>query len=198
MKKIGCLVAAGVVVIVFGFAAWGAGTYNRLVAQSVATDSAWANVESAYQRRMDLIPNLVETVKGSANFEQTTLQSVVEARAQATRIVLTPELLNDPGQFRQFQESQRALGQSLGRLLATVEAYPDLKASRAFLELQSQLESTENRINVERRRFNEAVAAYNTAVRRFPATLIARWFAFGPKAFFDADPGAEEAPRVKF
>lgn len=198
MKKIGCVVALGVGIVVVALVGWGAGIYNRLVTQSVAVDSAWANVESAYQRRMDLIPNLVETVKGSASFEKTTLAQVVEARARATQIVLTPELANDPAKFRQFQESQRALGGALGRLLATVEAYPDLKASQSFLELQSQLESTENRINVERRRFNEAVGTFNAAVRRFPATILAGWFGFGPKAFFDADAGAEKAPQVKF
>jgi LemA protein len=198
MKKIGCIAAVAIALVIGAVIAWGAGIYNRLVTQSVAVDSAWANVESAYQRRMDLIPNLVETVKGSANFEQTTLQQVVEARARATQIVLTPELLNDPAKFQQFQQSQQALSGALGRLLATVEAYPDLKASQAFLELQSQLESTENRINVERRRFNEAVAAYNTAVRRFPATILAGWFGFDPKAFFESDEGASAAPKVKF
>lgn len=198
MKKIGCIVALGIGIVGLALVGWGAGVYNRLVTQSVAVDGAWANVESAYQRRMDLIPNLVETVKGSASFEQTTLSQVVEARAKATQIVLTPELANDPERFRQFQESQRALSGALGRLLATVEAYPDLKASQSFLELQSQLESTENRINVERRRFNEAVGAYNTAVKRFPAAMIAGMFGFGAKAFFEADSGAEAAPKVKF
>ena len=197
-KKMGCIVAAGVVVLALVLFAMGTATYNRLVKESVATDNAWANVESAYQRRMDLIPNLVETVKGSAAFEQSTLQQVIDARARASQIVLTPELVNDPAKFRQFQESQQALSGALSRLLATVEAYPDLKASQAFLELQSQLESTENRINVERRRFNETVQSYNVAVRRFPASLIAGWLGFKPKAFFEADAGAETAPKVKF
>jgi len=200
MKKwIGCGVVALVLgVIGLAVLSWVWSGYNRIVAADVKVGAAWANVESAYQRRMDLIPNLVETVKGAAAFERSTLEAVVQARARASQIVLTPEILGDADRFREFQEAQGQLTGALSRLLATVEAYPDLKTSRNFLELQSQIEGTENRINVERRRLNEAVAAYAMTIRTFPGNLLASLFGFGPKEFFRSDPGAEKAPSVAF
>jgi LemA protein len=161
-------------------------------------DTAWSQVQNVYQRRMDLIPNLVETVKGAANFEKSTFTEVTEARAKASQMVLTPEVLNDPVRFRQFQQAQGELSGAISRLLVTVENYPQLTASQNFRELQSQLEGAENRIAVERRRFNETVQAYNTAIRVFPASMLAGLFGFQPKAFFEAEPGAEKAPKVKF
>jgi LemA protein len=164
----------------------------------VAVDAAWSQVENVYQRRLDLIPNLVETVKGAANFEKSTLQAVIEARAKATQMVVSPEVLNDPARFRQFQQVQGELSSALSRLMAVAEAYPDLKANRNYLELQSQLEGTENRIAQERQRFNVAVQAYNTSIRVFPSSLVAKFRGFGAKEFFRADTGAEKAPQVKF
>ncbi|HEX6850547.1 MAG TPA: LemA family protein [Candidatus Polarisedimenticolaceae bacterium] len=200
MKRVlGCgvfgLVFAVVVIAVLG---WGIAAYNRIVRQDVAVAQSWSQVESAYQRRLDLIPNLVETVKGAANFERSTLDAVVAARARATQIVLSPEIVNDPAKFREFQQVQGALGSALSRLIATVEAYPELKATANFGTLQEQIEGTENRINVERRRFNEAVGTYNAAIRVFPGSLVAGLFGFGAKAFFESDSGAEKAPQVKF
>lgn len=200
MKRVlGCgmfgLVFAVVVLAVVG---WGIASYNRLVRQDVAVAQAWSQVESAYQRRLDLIPNLVETVKGAANFERSTLDAVVAARARATQMVLSPEIVNDPAKLREFQQVQGELGGALARLIATVEAYPELKATSNFSTLQEQIEGTENRINVERRRFNDAVGAYNAAIRVFPGSLVANLFGFGAKAFFESDAGAEKAPQVKF
>jgi len=196
--RVGCIVLVVVALIAGGALFWGIGVNNTLVKKQVAVDGAWSNVENVYQRRADLIPNLVETVKGVANFEKSTLTAVVEARAKATQIVLSPEVVNDPAKFRQFQAAQGELSAALGRLLAVAENYPELKANQNFLELQSQLEGTENRIAVERRRFNETVQDYNTAVRVFPASLVASMRGFTPKAFFEADQGAEKAPPVKF
>ncbi|MBZ5637464.1 MAG: LemA family protein [Acidobacteriia bacterium] len=196
---IGCGVAALVLlVIVLSVVGWGVGVYNGLVRSQVTVDTAWSQVQNVYQRRMDLIPNLVETVKGAANFEKSTFTEVTEARAKASQMVLTPELLNDPARFRQFQQAQGELSGAISRLLVTVENYPQLTASQNFRELQSQLEGAENRIAVERRRFNETVQAYNTAIRVFPASMLAGLFGFQPKAFFEAEPGAEKAPKVKF
>ncbi len=196
---IGCAVVALVLlVIVLGVVGWGIGVYNGLVRQQVAVDTAWSQVQNVYQRRMDLIPNLVETVKGAANFEKSTFTEVTEARARASQMNLSPEILNDPARFRQFQQAQGELSGALSRLLVTVENYPQLTASQNFRELQSQLEGTENRIAVERRRFNETVQSYNTALRVFPGSIVAGLFHFGPKAFFEAEAGAEKAPKVKF
>jgi LemA protein len=196
--RLGCIVLGVVVLVLGGLVLWGVGAYNGLVRKQVAVDGAWANVENVYQRRADLIPNLVETVKGVANFEKSTLTAVVEARAKATQIVLSPEVVNDPAKFRQFQAAQGELSSALARLLAVAESYPELKANQNFLELQSQLEGTENRIAVERRRFNEVVQEYSTAIRVFPASIVAKLAGFVPKAFFEADAGAEKAPAVKF
>jgi len=196
---IGCAVVALVLlVIVLGVVGWGIGVYNGLVSRQVAVDTAWSQVQNVYQRRMDLIPNLVETVKGAANFEKSTFTEVTEARAKASRMTLSPEILNDPARFRQFQQAQGELSGALSRLLVTVENYPQLTATQNFRELQSQLEGAENRIAVERRRFNETVQGYNTAIRVFPGSLVAGFFRFTPKAFFEAEPGAEKAPQVKF
>lgn len=159
--------------------------------------SKWSQVENAYQRRADLIPNLVTTVKGAANFEKETLTQVVEARAKATSVHIDADNLT-PENIAQFQAAQGALGQSLGRLLATVEAYPDIKANQNFLELQAQLEGTENRISVERRAFNEATQQYNSQIRKFPNNIMAGIFGFKEKGYFKADAGANEAPKVEF
>jgi LemA protein len=197
-RMIGCGVLAVVLLVIGGLFFWGVGHYNSLTRKQVAVDSAWAQVENVYQRRLDLIPNLVETVKGAANFERGTLEAVIEARAKATQTVISPEVLNDPAKFQQFQRVQGELSGALARLMAVAEAYPDLKANRNFLELQSQLEGTENRIAQERMRFNSTVQDYNTAIRIFPGSLVARLMGFTAKQFFQADPGAEKAPQVKF
>jgi LemA protein len=197
-RMIGCGVLAVVALVIGGIFFWCVGNYNALTRKQVAVDSAWAQVENVYQRRLDLIPNLVETVKGAANFERGTLEAVIEARSKATQTVISPEVLNDPAKFRQFQQVQGELSGALSRLMAVAEAYPDLKANRNFLELQSQLEGTENRISQERMRFNSTVQEYNTAIRIFPASLVARLMGFSAKQFFQADPGAEKPPQVKF
>ncbi len=200
MKRLlGCGVVAVVAgLIVLGVLLWGVGVYNNLTRKEVQVDSAWSEVENNYQRRMDLIPNLVNTVKGAADFERGTLQSVVEARARATQVVMGPEILNDPQKFAQFQKVQGELSGALSRLLAVAENYPQLKANQNYLDLQNQLEGTENRIAVARRRFNDSVADYNTAVKLFPASALAGFFGKAPKAFFQAESGAEKPPAVKF
>lgn len=179
---------------------WFVRTRNQLVTLDEQVKTAWSQVENVYQRRLDLIPNLVATVKGVANFEQETLQKVVEARSQATQI--TPQALqgaiNDPQAFEKFQAAQGALSSALSRLLVVVERYPELKANQNFLELQAQLEGTENRIAVERRRFNEVAQGYNTAVRRFPESLVASLSGFAARPYFQADAGASQAPKVDF
>jgi LemA protein len=201
MKNLGCLGLVGVLVLVAIVAALsGTGVYNGLVNQQQQVDAQWANVQGAYQRRADLVPNLVATVKGSANFEQKTLEDVVKARAQATSVQLTPAMLSDPQALQRFQQAQDQLGGALGRLLAVSERYPDLKSTTAFRDLMTQLEGTENRINVERRNYNEAAQAYNTRIRQVPAAWyigLLRWN-FPPKAYFQAQPGSEAAPKVDF
>ena len=198
-RMLGCgIVALVLVVIVGAVLAWGIGISNDLVRRQVAVDGAWSQVENVYQRRADLIPNLVETVKGASNFEKSTLQAVIDARAKATQMVVTPEVLNDPAKFHQFQQVQGELSGALSRLLAVAENYPDLKANQNYLELQSQIEGTENRIAQERQRFNAAVTDYNTAIRLFPASLVAGIRGFKAKEFFQADPGSQKAPQVKF
>jgi LemA protein len=173
--------------------------YNRIQGADEAVKAAWAEVANQYQRRADLVPNLVATVKGSADFERETLERVVQARAKATSIAATPELVNDPEAFRRFEAAQGELSGALSRLLVTVERYPDLKASASFRDLQAQLEGTENRIAVARRRYIEAVAEYNKLVRYFPTNLTAR-FLLGaePRPTFEAREGAERPPRVEF
>ena len=198
-RMMGCGIVALIVLVVGGgLLLWGVGVNNRLVQNQVAVDAAWSQVENVYQRRADLIPNLVETVKGAANFEKGTLEAVISARAKATQMVVSPEVLNDPAKFRQFQQAQGELSGALSRLMAVAEAYPELKANQNYLELQSQLEGTENRIAQERQRFNTAVQTYNTAIRVFPASLVASIRGFTAKEFFQADPGADKVPQVKF
>jgi LemA protein len=188
-----------VLVLVLGFVGCGAtSTYNSLVQEDEQVQQSWANVQAAYQRRADLIPNLVETVKGAADFEQETLTAVTEARAKATSIQLSAEDLDNPQQLQQFQQAQSALGQSLGRLLAVSENYPELRATQNFSDLQAQLEGTENRITVARRDYNNAVRQYNTQVRSFPTVIFAGLMGFEQKASFEAEQGAEQAPDVDF
>jgi LemA protein len=176
------------------------GQYNKVIGLQEGVDGQWANVENVYQRRADLIPNLVETVKGYAEHERETLEAVVNARAKATQVQteLTPEAMNDPATMQKFQAAQAELGSALGRLMVVVEKYPDLKANQGFLDLQAQLEGTENRITVERRRFNELAQGYNTTIRRFPMSMMAGVFGFDKKGYFEAAEGAETAPQVKF
>lgn len=171
--------------------------YNGMVQRDQAVKTQWANVQSAYQRRSDLIPNLVNTVKGAANFEKSTLEGVVEARAKATSVNISPDQLT-PENLQKFQQAQGQLTQGLGRLLAVAENYPQLRANENFQELQAQIEGTENRINVARDNFNASVNDYNTFTRSFPNNLFAGMFGFPPKGYFEADPNAQKAPTVDF
>lgn len=180
------------------FVFYGISVNNSLVSQEENVNSAWAQVENQYQRRADLIPNLVNTVRGAADFESETLTEVIEARSRATSVNIDASDLNNPQAFQQFQEAQSQLSGALSRLLVTVERYPELKANQNFRDLQAQLEGTENRIATERRRFNQAAQAYNTKVRRFPASMIASITGFEQKEYFQADEGAQEAPTVDF
>ena len=176
---------------------WSIGAYNRLVSLSEGTESQWANVQSAYQRRADLIPNLITTVKGYADFEQETLKGVIEARSKATSVQVNADELT-PERIAAFQKAQGELKGALSRLLVTVERYPYLKANQNFLALQSQLEGTENRINVERDRFNEQVRNFNSAVKRIPTSLVASIGGFESRGYFEAEAEAQEAPEVSF
>ncbi len=195
---LGCL---GVLIIgIVAIALFGIGSYNKLVKLDQDVKSGWAQVENVYQRRSDLIPNLVETVKGAANFEKETYTAVTEARAKAGQTKIDASQLNDPAAFAKFQQAQDQLGGALSRLLVTVEKYPELKATANFQELQSQLEGTENRITVERQRFNDAANAFNKKRNTFPTVLIAGFFGskFAEKAYFKAVAGSDVAPKVKF
>jgi LemA protein len=196
--KTGLVVLAVVALVALGAVGWFVSVGNDLVAKGQAVQESWAQVQNVYQRRADLIPNLVETVKGFAAQERTVLEEVTRARAAASSMQITPEVLNDPAALRKFQELQSQLGSALSRLLVTVERYPELKSNQNFLALQSQLEGTENRIAVERRRYNETVREYNTAVRRFPASIVASMRGFREKAFFEATPGSQTPPAIKF
>ncbi|MCL6495179.1 MAG: LemA family protein [Ignavibacterium sp.] len=191
---IGGVLIIGVILLVM----WGISVYNNLVAAEQNVIKQWSQVENQYQRRADLIPNLVNTVKGYANFEKEVLTQVTEARARVGQFNVTPEVLNDPQAFEKFQSVQGDLSSALSRLLAVVENYPELKANENFLQLQAQLEGTENRIAVERKRFNEAVQEYNTMIKRFPASMLAGMFGFGEKQYFKAVQGAEVPPKVEF
>ena len=193
-KAIGCGLAILGLVLVVAFMV--GGIYNNLVGLQEGVDSAWAQVENVYQRRADLIPNLVSTVKGAADFEQETLQNVIEARAK----IAQPNIEGSPTpeQMEAFQANQDALSSALSRLLVVVERYPELQAVQAFRDLQVQLEGTENRIAVERNRYNEVAREYNTARRRFPAVFVANMFGFDEKGYFEAVPGADQAPVVEF
>jgi LemA protein len=195
---VGKILAIVVVVVLVFVAISGVSGYNRVVKLDQGVSQSWSQVETQYQRRADLIPNLVETVKGAANFEQETLTRVIEARAAATQIKVTPEMLNDPQSLQKFEQVQGELTSALSRLLVTVEQYPELKANANYIALQDELAGTENRIANERRRFTESVQTYNTAVKSFPMNLLAGMFGFAPKAYFEAKEGAEEAPPVKF
>lgn len=193
----GVLLIVAFVVLVAGLAL--AGRYNQMVKLQQAVDQSWAQVQNVYQRRADLIPNLVSTVQGAANFERTTLNEVVNARASVGRVQLDPSKApTDAAQLEQFQQAQGQLSNALSRLLVVVEAYPELKANQNFLGLQAQLEGSENRIAAERGKFNEVVQSYNTYVRSFPTNLIAGMFGFAPRPFFNAQPGADKAPTVNF
>jgi LemA protein len=193
---LGCLGLLLVAVVIFLL--FGVGVYNRLVGLEESVTSQWAQVENVYQRRADLIPNLVRTVEGAADFERTTLREVIEARARVGQMQLTPEMLEDPAAFARFEQAQGALSSALSRLMVVVERYPELRANQNFLELQSQLEGTENRISVERMRYNQVAQGFNTAVRRFPASLIAGMMGFDRKAYFQSQPGADRPPDVEF
>jgi LemA protein len=194
----GLIIGLVIAVLVLGIGAWAVSVNNQLVVLDQNVAEKWSQVQNVYQRRADLIPNLVETVKGFAAQERTVLEEVTKARASATSIQLTPEALNDPKALERFQAAQNQLSGALSRLLVTVERYPDLKSNQNFLALQSQLEGTENRITVERRRFNESVREYNTRLRLFPGSMIARVSGYQPKAFFEAAPDAQTVPKVKF
>jgi len=194
----GLIIGLVIAVLVLGIGGWAVSVNNQLVVLDQNVAEKWSQVQNVYQRRADLIPNLVETVKGFAAQERTVLEEVTKARASATSIQLTPEALNDPKALERFQAAQNQLTGALSRLLVTVERYPDLKSNQNFLALQSQLEGTENRITVERRRFNESVRDYNTRMRLFPGSVVARVAGYQPKAFFDAAPDAQTVPKVKF
>jgi LemA protein len=191
-------VLGGIVLIAFMLFGWFVGMYNGLIKLDEGVKQAWAQVENQYQRRYDLIPNLVNTVKGYATHESDVFESVAEARAGVGKLQVTPEILNNPQTFQKFQEAQASLSSALSRLLAVAENYPQLKANENFLQLQAQLEGTENRIAVERKRFNEVTQDYNVRVRVFPTNFIAGMYGFGQKAYFQPEPGAEKAPQVKF
>lgn len=186
-----------IVVLVFILYRFFSGTYNNMVQREELVTSQWSQVENVYQRRLDLIPNLVASVKGAADFERGTLTAVIEARANATQVKVDPKNLTTE-QLTKFQQSQGELSAALGRLMVVVERYPELKANQNFLELQAQLEGTENRIAVERQKFNEVVQDYNRYIRSFPQTLLAGMYGFEQKAYFTADAGAEKAPKVEF
>ena len=196
MKKslIVLLIVVLVVVIIFGSIR---GTYNKMVTMNEGVTAQWSQVENVYKRRSDLIPNLVNTVKGYATHERETLEGVIEARAKATQVTVDPSKL-DAASIQKFQEAQGGLSSALGHLMVVMEQYPDLKANQNFLELQAQLEGTENRITVERGRFNEAAQNFNIYIRQFPQNLFASMFGFEKKAYFEAVKGSEKAPEVKF
>ena len=195
MKRKGWIILAVAAVLVIGTYSWLKGSYNDMVLRREAATAQLGNVENQYQRRMDLIPNLVNTVKGYASHEQNTLSEVVEARAQATQIRID---MNDAAAMARFAQAQGELSSALSRLMAISESYPDLKASQNFRDLQTQLEGTENRIAVERRKYNEAAQSFNTYIKMFPRNLLAGMFGFAPLNNFEAQQGAEKAPEVQF
>ena len=198
MKHKALWITLAVIVILFiSVFSWVKGTYNTMVTQDENVKTAWSQVENQYQRRSDLIPNLVNTVKGYATHERETLEGVVSARAEATKTTIDPSNLTEES-MKKFQAAQGELSTALSRLMVVLERYPDLKANQNFSELQAQLEGTENRISVERKRFNEVAQAYNTYVRSFPTNILAGMFGFQPKAYFTAESGAEKAPKVEF
>ena len=194
MKNKSLWIVLGVVAVVL---VWGVSSYNGLVSKDERVAEAWANVETVYQRRADLIPNLVSTVKGYAAHEQETLQAVTEARTKSTSMTIDPSSAT-PAQMEAWMRAQSEVGAALGRLIAISESYPELKANQNFLELQKQLEGTENRISTERRKYNEEVRSYNAKIRRFPTNIIAGMFGFEKRVMFEAQEGAEVAPVVEF
>ena len=198
-KTIVILGVSGTIILIglllFG---WITGIYNTFVKLDEGVNQAWAQVQNQYQRRFDLIPNLVATVKGYAQHEREVFENVAEARSSVGKLQVTPEILNNPQTFKQFQDAQASLSSALTRLLAVAENYPQLKANENFLQLQAQLEGTENRIAVERQRFNQVVQEFNIRVRQFPTSLVAGMFGFGQKQYFQAEAGTQKAPQVKF
>ncbi len=196
MKK-GLVILLVVAAAVLGIFFWFQGNYNNMVKLDEGVQAAWSQVENVYQRRADLIPNLVSTVKGYAAHEQQTLEGVISARSKATQITVDPQNLTSE-ELAKYQKAQGELGSALGKLLAITENYPDLKANQNFLELQAQLEGTENRIAVERKKFNDAARVYNTTIRQFPKNIVASMFGFEKKPYFEAQEGAQQAPKVEF
>ncbi len=200
MKK-GCLISIIIAVflalIVLAVVMWGTRVYNTMVTMQESVTGQWGNVETQYQRRSDLIPNFVNTVRGAANFEQTTLTQVIEARARATSVTIDPANMTAEN-MQQFQQAQGQLSSALARLMVVVEKYPELRATQNFRDLQVELEGTENRIATERRKFNEVALSYNTYIRRFPQNFLAGMFSFQVKPYFEAEEGAEKAPEVSF
>ena len=200
MKK-GCLISiiigAFLALVVLSIVLWGTKVYNGMVTMQESVTSQWGNDETSYQRRSDLIPNFVNTVKGAADFEQTTLTQVIEARSKATSITIDPTNMTAEN-MQQFQQAQGQLSSALSRLMVVVEKYPELKATQNFRDLQVELEGTENRISVERRKFNDVARTYNTYIRQFPQNFLAGMFGFQAKPYFEAVEGAEKAPEVKF
>lgn len=197
MKKKGTVTIIAIIAAVVIVILWGIRVNNRMITMEEGANKAWSNVENVYQRRADLIPNLVNTVKGYAAHETSTFEAVVNARAKATSITVNPENMT-ADQLKEFQKAQNEVGGAIGRLIAVSEAYPELKANENFKELQAQLEGTENRISVERRNFNEAANQYNTYIRKFPQSIIAGMRDFEKKPYFEAEEGANQAPKVEF
>ena len=193
-KQLGWIIPVALLVVII---LWAVSGYNGMVSMDESVQGKWADVETQYQRRADLIPNLVSTVKGYAAHESETLESVVKARSEASSVKVDPENIT-PEKLAEYQKAQSGVSSALGRLMVIVEKYPDLKANQNFLELQSQLEGTENRINVARRDFNEAARSFNTTIRKFPNNILAGMFGFEKKAYFEAEKGAGQAPKVEF
>lgn len=196
MKKTWIVLAVVAVLLLLAYSSV-KNSYNSMVTGEEGVSAQWSQVENNYQRRTDLIPNLVNTVKGYADFEKETLTQVIEARAKATQVTVDPNKL-DAQSIQKFQDAQSGLSSALGRLMVVMEKYPDLKANQGFLELQAQLEGTENRITIARQKFNESAQAYNVLIRKFPKNIFAGMFGFEKKAYFEAEKGAEKAPQVKF
>lgn len=194
---IGSIIGGFILLILLGIILWGTKVYNTMITNREAVTSQWGNVETQYQRRADLIPNFVNTVKGAADFEQETLTRVIEARAKATQVTLDPTNMTAEN-MQQFQAAQGELSSALSRLMVVVEKYPELKATQNFRDLQVELEGTENRISVERRKFNEVAQTFNTLIKRFPQNFIAGMFGFTARPYFESMEGAEKAPEVRF
>lgn len=198
LATIALVILGALVITAFLVIGWGVSVYNGVVSADEGVKSSWSQVENQYQRRYDLIPNLVETVRGYAKQEREVLENVTNARARVGQVTVTPGVINNPASFERFQAAQDELGTALSRLLAVVENYPTLKSNENFLVLQSQLEGTENRIAVERRRYNESVQKFNSMIRRFPGTIVAGIAGFQEAAYFKSIAGAEETPQVRF